>query len=205
MAPAPFCEPEPFYSVKPHSGDNCPGNCRIHPLVFGSVAETLRLMSYGLRWGDIVYYDELEAEAKMTDADRAKREAERQATLKERELDAQASEMFRYAEAQKIRNTVVVGKGRDKQRHTVKHQAPCRWLYCDESVPKVNGKSPIRNYTTGAYCWAYEYYDPRTGEHKTPHTCGYLHPGESGWLAEWEKDRHFQPGQGRFGALKARR
>ncbi len=204
MAPAPFAEPEPFYSIKPHSGDNCCGNCHLHPLVVGPVAEMHRLMVNGLRWGDIVYYDELKAEAQMTDEERAKREAERQATLKARELDAQASEMFRYAEAQKIRNTVTVGKGRDKHRHIVKRQEPCRWLYADEAAPKVNGKAPIRNYRTGAYCWAYEYYDPRTGEHKTPHTCGYLHPGEDGWLDVWDKDRHFQPGQGRFGALKGR-
>jgi hypothetical protein len=201
---SPLGEPEPFFSVPPHSGDNCPGNCRTHPLVFGSVAETIRWMANGATWGDIVYYESLEAEAKMTDADKAARAARDAAAVKERELDGEAAAMFRYAEAQKLRNTVVVGKGRDKQRHTVKHQAPCKWLYCDEKAPKKDGKAPLRNYLTGAQCWAYEYNDPRTHELKKPHTCGHLHPGEVGWLEQWNKDRHYKEGAGRFDALKRR-
>jgi hypothetical protein len=197
MAPAPFVEPTPFYSVKPHGPNSCRGDCHVHPLVVGPVAEMVRWMADGFTWGDIVYYDELKAESAMTDKEKAEREAQRAAAAKERELAEQASTMFRYAEAQKGRNTVCKGK----QRHIVKRAEPCRWLYADEAAPKKDGKAPIRNYTTGAYCWAYEYYDPRTGEHKTPHTCGYLHPGEAGWLAEWEKDRHFRPGQGRFAPL----
>jgi uncharacterized iron-regulated membrane protein len=58
MAPAPFMEPIPCYGLKPHSGDKCRGNCRLHPLVVGPVAEMIALMADGLTWGDIAYYEE---------------------------------------------------------------------------------------------------------------------------------------------------
>jgi hypothetical protein len=203
MAPNPFAEPAPLYRLESHDFMACPGNCREHPAVLGSVAQTLQWMNNGASWGDIVYYELLDAEAAMSPAEKAARAAADAAIHRQFELDAEAAAMFQYAESQKIRNTV--GKG--KQRHTVKHQAPCKWLYCDEKVAKVNGKAPIRNYLTGAQCWAYEYTDPRTGEKKKPHTCGHLHPDEPGWLEQWNKDRHYKPGdeKDRFVALKGRR
>lgn len=199
MPPLPFGEPEPSYppAAKHHDFLLCPGNCRQHPGVIGDVVQTLQWMSNGASWGDIVYYESLEQEAVMTPQQKVARAVKQQEEQKARELDAQASEMFRYAEAQKLRNTVVKGK----QRTTVKHQAPCKWLYVDEAAPKHNGKAPIRNYITGAQCWAFEYTDPRTKELKKPHTCGHLHPGEPGWMVEWEKGRQFKPAD-RFIALK---
>ena len=207
MAPKPaFFEPEPSYSAPPHDFMACCGNCRQHPAVLGSVAQTLVWMNNGALWGDIVYYEELEREAAMTPAEKAAREAVHVAQQRAREVDGEAAAMFQYAEAQKIRNTKVVGKGSNKQRITVKHQAPCKWLYCDEAAPKRDGKAPIRNHLTGAQCWAFEYKDPRTGELKKPHTCGHLHPGEPGWLEQWNKDRHYKAGdeKDRFSALKGR-
>lgn len=51
----PFLEPLPKF--KPHAFRECRGNCRQHPLVVGSVAHTIALMSKGFTWGDIVYYE----------------------------------------------------------------------------------------------------------------------------------------------------
>lgn len=221
MAPNPFAEPAPLYPMESHDFMTCPGNCRQHPAVLGSVAQTLVWMNCGASWGDIVYYELLDAEAAMSPAEKAARAAQDAAATRERELEAEAAAMFQYAEFQKIRNTKTVGNGKAKQRVAVKHQAPCKWLYCDEKAPKKDGKAPIRNFLTGAQCWAYEYTDPRSNEKKKPHTCGHLHPDEPGWLEQWNKDRHYKPGAegggrwstlgdhkegaGRFDGLKSRR
>lgn len=36
-----------------------------------------------------------------------------------------------------------------------------------------------------AECWMHEYVDPKTKQHKTPHQCNCLHPGQKGWKDEW--------------------
>ena len=77
--------------------------------------------------------------------------------------------------------------------------------------------APVLKAVTGSQCWAWEYTDPKkfTAEfkrlksagqsdaaataaakrfaHTIKHSCKFLHPGEDGWLAQWEKDRTYKP------------
>jgi hypothetical protein len=155
----------------------------------------------GVSWGDMALYDERDAAAAMSAAERAaflKLAAERDAAeAAERALTLESSRMFNYAESQKLLN--MRGKGRD--RHLAKVDEPCKFLFCDERAPKntwsTNAKgercAPVRRHLTGSECWAHEYHDPRSNNLLTPHTCKRLHPNEPGWLNEWNTDRTFRP------------
>jgi hypothetical protein len=77
--------------------------------------------------------------------------------------------------------------------------------------------APRRNHLTGAECWAYEYTDPKRFKaekerllarnfteaaaeakakafaHTVKHTCDHLHPGEPGWMPQWDTNARFRP------------
>jgi len=42
-------------------------------------------------------------------------------------------------------------------------------------------------------CWSHEYTDPVTGATIAKHVCDRMHPGEAGWLTQWDTDRTFKP------------
>lgn len=143
-------------------------------------------------WADLVDIEEAAFLAAESAAARAKRLAAEEALRQERLATCESSVMASYADFQKSRNTVVVGKGRERETHLRKVGGPCKWLYCDEAAKK-GGVAPLRNKLTGAQCWAWEYLDPKTRTWKRPHTCAHLHPGEEGWLPQWNTDRTFRP------------
>jgi hypothetical protein len=116
-------------------------------------------------------------------------------------LDGEVGQMLGYAQMCAAKNVVrVKTKGR-VETILKKVDRPCKWLYCDERAPKStwrkdeNGKpcAPLRNALTGSQCWGHEFVNPKTGKLEKPHKCGHLHPGEAGWKAEWNSDRHFNP------------
>jgi hypothetical protein len=143
-------------------------------------------------WGDMAEADEANMTAAEQDA-RNKREATEEL---ERTLALEANRMFRYAEDQKLLNT----RGKGKERHIDKVDAPCKFLYCDERAPKsqwtTNAKgercAPLRKALTGSECWAHEYKHPKTGAILKPHTCKRLHPNEDGWREQWNTDRNYR-------------
>jgi hypothetical protein len=159
-------------------------------------------------WADLVDADEAEAEARMTAADRLARAKREAAAEREAELSCEANRMFRYAEDQKLLNS----RGKGKQRHIDKVDAPCKFLYCDEKAPKsqwtTNAKgdrcAPLRKALTGSQCWAHEYTHPKTGAVIKPHTCKRLHPNEDGWRDQWDMDRNYRHDEtaDRFASLR---
>jgi hypothetical protein len=122
-------------------------------------------------------------------------------------------------ESYEIKNSVEIKaiqlkKGLKRGEEVKKKLIPCKWLYCDESVPKsqwtkgTDGKlhCPEVEYITGSQCWYWEYTDPKDKKFKTPRICEHLHPNQPGWCKEWEKNRFFNPEatetQNRFAILK---
>lgn len=189
-------ETEPDFS-KPHSSEICPGNCREHPLLTAAILQLMRAGLNGIGWGDLIVEEEAAAEAALSEsARRSKRleEANRRAAEDAlAQLAEEAAKMAAYADQKGIAGRCKNAKG--------KVMEPCIWLYCDESAPKnqwcrsKEGKlcAPKRMALTGSQCWAWEYMDPKTKQLKKPHTCDHIHPGEPGWLKEWNKDRTFSP------------
>jgi hypothetical protein len=188
---------EPPTVDTPHSAELCPGDCPQHPLLTPYLLAFIKAVWHGASWGGVVQAEEDAALAALSAEERRAKEAQqanaRAAAELLASLAAEASKMANYADQKGIAARCKHAKG--------KVQEPCVWLYCDEAAPKSqwyrNKKgelcAPKRNGLTGSQCWAWEYVDPKTKQHKKPHTCDHLHPGEPGWLKEWNKDRTFRP------------
>ena len=175
-----------------HTANQCVGNCEFHSLARLGNEATIG----GLSWASVVEMELEEKERCETPIQReAKLELEK-AEAEQRSLQNQASRMYNYSQDQK--NLNMRGKGRD--RHVNKLDSPCKWLFCDETVPKkmwaTNARgekcAPVLNHLTGAQCWAHEYQDPKTKAWLKPHSCKYLHPNEDGWRDEWDENRCFK-------------
>jgi len=158
------------------------------------------MLEYGINfksWATINEAEFARIEECMTPEQKSDKENLRLVQLEEDELNHEANRRFRYAEDSKQLNS----RGKGKERHIDKLDEPCRWLYCDESVPKsqwkMNAKgercAPVVKHLTGAQCWAHEYQDPKTKVWNKPHACKRLHPNEDGWRDEWDTDRSFRP------------
>ncbi len=74
------------------------------------------------------------------------------------------------------------------QAATQKRPEPCKFLYSCVGTP---ARSTTRH--VSSECWSHEYTDAVTGQKIIKHVCDRLHPGDEGWLAEWNTDRHFKP------------
>ena len=193
---------EPIKPNKPHDYRICPGNCKFHPLVQEHIMTLLRSEFLGQMWGDIIYDEEAAAAAALSEEERQAR-ALREANARAAEaalaaLEEEARRMAAYAHDKGIQSRC--------KNAVTKIQAPCIWLYCDEKAPKIkNAKgescAPKRNFLTGSQCWAWEYLDPKTKQYKKPHACDRLHPGEVGWLNEWNTNRDFRPNASRWDGL----
>jgi hypothetical protein len=163
-------------------------------------------------WGDMVYAEMQQRLAAETPEQRQKRLNAEAAKALLDSMAVQSYEMQVHAERMGIIGRQGVRRGEDSR----KIQRPCKWLYCDDKAPKSqwhkdkDGKlcAPRRDHMTGAECWAWEYVDPKTKQHKKPHTCPYLHPGEPGWCKEWVSNSRFDPNasatQNRFSALRGK-
>jgi hypothetical protein len=161
--------------------------------------EWLTLPADAELWADVGDAAIAAARAAETPQQRAAREAAEAAAEHERELDYEVGRMYGHAQLCGAKNAVRVKGSREVVIR--KNDRPCKWLYCDEKVPKSqwrkdeNGTlcAPLRNALTGSQCWGHEFVNPKTGKLEKPHKCGHLHPGEAGWRAEWNKDRFFNP------------
>jgi hypothetical protein len=167
--------------------------------LFHCVAEMFEeMLSYGTSWG-VINERELECiEAARTPEERIKHAAALAAIDAAHTLDYEVGKMFSYAQTCAARN--VVRAPGTRQFTLKKVDRPCKWLYCDEGVPKVRNArgemaAPIRRCITGAQCWGHEFVNPKTGQWERPHKCSHQHPGEPGWRVEWDADRTFEPMQ----------
>jgi len=73
-----------------------------------------------------------------------------------------------------------------------KKNAPCARLYSCVGDKSTGGLKPTTRHVSSE-CWSHERIDPETGELLTPHKCPWLHPGEPGWLPQWNMDRLWRP------------
>jgi hypothetical protein len=73
-----------------------------------------------------------------------------------------------------------------------KKNIPCARLYSCVGDKRTGGAKPTTRHVSSE-CWSHERIDPETGELLTPHKCPWLHPGEPGWLPQWNTDRLFKP------------
>jgi len=178
-----------------HSPDECVGNCPIHPLA--EVGNEMKASSWW--WAEMVDTENAEMERCETPEHREARRIADEQEMEARRLEVEASRMHTYAQDQKVLNM----RGKGKDRHLIKVDSPCKWLFADEKAPKSKwakneqGKlcAPLVNHMTGAECWAHSYHDPKTKQLIEPHTCKYMHPDEKGWRAEWAKNRCFKAPQ----------
>ena len=163
----------------------------------GFILEINNDLRLGSSWASVNEQEWRRIRDAETPEARAEREAAATAALQERKLTAESAKMFAYAEDLKYKYSV--GKG--SARHIEKRDSPCRWLYCDEKAPRSQWRqnkegefcAPVRDKLTGSQCWGWEYKNPKTGNIEKPRKCPYLHPGEDGWLPEWNTARTFKP------------
>jgi len=98
---------------------------------------------------------------------------------------------------------VAIRNGAACNRHGAKaiqkRAEPCKFLYNCQGTP---ARPTTLGVTTE--CWSHEYTDPKTGAFVAKHVCDRLHPGEAGWLPEWNTDRRFKVA-GRFDGLAPKR
>ena len=188
--------------MAPHSADFCQGHCAQHPLLVGAVLELhLATQDYGMRWGDILYFEEQQRLASETLEERLARQNRRAAEEARRQLELESERRRHEADLVGTRAKTGVKRGQAVQKRPI----PCKKLYSCQGDKSTGGARPTTLHVSSE-CWAHEYVDPITKKRVVRHVCPWLHPGEEGWCEEWNTNRHFQPGmtatQVRFSALR---
>jgi len=116
----------------------------------------------------------------------------RSATREAREA-AEAAALLAF-EQQKAAEIVAIQARRGVRRgdEVAKKQTPCSRLYSCVGDKSTGGAKPTTRHISSE-CWSHERTDPRTGQKVIKHVCPWLHPGEEGWMAEWETNRLWKP------------
>lgn len=114
---------------------------------------------------------------------------EQEANKPQREMETAAA-IAAYDMQQKAERVAIrVGLSCTKRPQAVNKIAqPCKFLYNCQGTP---AKPTSKAVTTE--CWSWEYKDPKTGAMIKKHACDRLHPGEEGWLKQWQTDRTYKP------------
>jgi hypothetical protein len=162
--------------------------------------------------GSWAYNDEMDEakrlatlSAEQRAQERAARDAAAAAQMADLNRNAEVSAVSRAAEAYAFRVARIVEvraprgppppRGAPPRgappRGPPKRPCPCKNLFYDEKQVRPGQRAPFVKYVASE-CWAHAYTDPKTGEKKAPHKCPYLHPGEVGWLPQWNRDRDFK-------------
>lgn len=171
-----------------------------------AVQYTAHSMRRNLRsWADIIEMDDAKRLATLSAEQRAQERAVRDAAaaaqMADLDRNAEVSAVSRAAEAYAFRVARIVEDRAPRgpppprgapPRGPPKRPCPCKNLFYDEKQVRPGQRAPFVKYVASE-CWAHAYTDPKTGEKKAPHKCPYLHPGEVGWLKEWNRDRDFKP------------
>lgn len=191
--------------MAPHSAETCEGNCSAHPLLRGAVLEMhLAVQEYGMRWGDLLYFEEQQKLAAETLEERLARQNRAAAEEARRMLLLESERRRHEADLVATRAKTGLRRGEAVQKRPI----PCKKLYSCQGDKSTGGARPTTLHVSSE-CWAHEYTDPVTKKRVVKHVCPWLHPGEEGWYSEWEQNRLYQTGmtavQVRFSALKAGR
>jgi hypothetical protein len=147
----------------------------------------------GAGWGDLAYIWEQEELACETPEQKHAKELARAKQEADSRLEQEAIRMATYMADIRLK------MGCKENRGKAKIQKPCKNLYYgSEGSMRANVCSE---------CWAHEYHHPKTGElirAAKDKECPYLHPGQPGWLKEWDTNRYFAtaaPATRDFGGL----
>lgn len=185
---------EEFLS-KPHTLLECNGRCK-QPFHDVTSIQVAWAEEFGMGWGDLaMIWDEEELARETSEQKRAKELARAKAEA-EAKLEQEAIRMANYMA------DVQLKMGCKENRGRAKIQKPCKNLYY---TPGVEGR--MQN-NVCSECWAHEYHHPKTGQlirATADKECPYLHPGQPGWLKEWNTNRHFAtaaPATRDFGDLR---
>jgi hypothetical protein len=175
----------------PHLPQNCPGaenGCTQHPWMTAETSNLLYLDAvWGVSWGSLFEADIAELEAR-TQTPEALAAAAAKAAREEAERLAYDQKMV--AE----RNAIRAGATRTKHGpvQIQKIAQPCKKLYSCEGGGSKGGVAKPTTLHVSSECWAHEYTDA-SGKRVVKHVCQWLHPGESGWLPQWQADRNYRP------------
>jgi len=182
---------EEFLS-KPHGILQCNGRCK-QPFHDMTSIQFAWAEEFGQGWGDLAYVWEQEELARETPAQKHAKELARVKQETDSRLEQEAIRMATYMADVRLK------MGCKENRGKTKIQKPCKNLYYgSEGSMRANVCSE---------CWAHEYHHPKTGElikAQADKECPYLHPGQPGWLKEWNTNRHFAtaaPATRDFGGL----
>ena len=165
----------------PHDILDCPGNCT-QPFHTVSSIQLAHADVLKIPWGELVYYWDREDASLLTSDDIAAKEQLYLELEEKQRLESEAIRMANYM------RDIEIKRGCKGEKDKPKIQKPCKNLYY---TPGVEGR--MQN-DVCSECWAHEYHCPKTGlliKAQKGKECPYLHPGESGWLIEWMKDRRF--------------
>jgi len=201
---APVCEytgmswgqDEEFLS-KPHHILQCNGRCK-QPFHDVTSIQMAWANEFGQGWGDLALIWDEEESLRETPEQAAAKALAKAKREEEEEKEAKAARCWNYLHDTESKNSC---KGNQQKP---KLQQPCKYLYC---TPGVEGR--YERHLTGEECWGYQYHCPKTGELRTAKPgkeCKHLHPGEAGWLAQWNTDRFYKPASAPtrdFGVLKS--
>jgi hypothetical protein len=167
--------------AKPHDILDCDGTCS-NPFHDTTSIQLAHAESRGLGWGDVAYEWELEELSRETPAQKHAKLVAREKREAQAKIDAEASRMFNYMNSIEQKMGCKENRGRDKI------QRPCKNLYY------TPGRDGVMQNNVCSECWAHEYTCPKTGERivaRKDRECAYLHPGQPGWLKEWNTNRHY--------------
>ena len=182
LPPAPLAEPKPATDY-----------ARATALFGPATAAALERVDNGGSLYDALYPDG-DPEWDAFEAECAARAAEREANAefyRAQEAKAQLAYQQRRIE-EKVADECKMGLTKDQLRSGLKMEkkaCPCARLY------SCVGTKPARPTTkhVSSECWSHERKCPETGALLKPHTCPWLHPGEPGWLPQWNTDRLYKP------------
>jgi len=165
----------------PHDILDCPGNCS-QPFHTVASIQLAHADNVGVPWGELVYFWDKEESGRQTPEQAALLLENQRLRETKDKLESEAIRMANYM------RDIEIKRGCKGEKEKPKIQSPCKYLYC---TPGVEGQ--YQN-SMCSECWAYMYHCPKTGnviKAQKGKECPYLHPGESGWLIEWVKDRRF--------------
>jgi hypothetical protein len=146
-------------------------------------AKQARVFATGGWW--LLFGEELMAAEQAEAVEYAKTRPERDAA------QARMLEAFRQKTAAEI--VEIQARKNLKRGEAVKKNAcPCSRLYSCVGDKSTGGAKPTTRHVSSE-CWSHERKCPETGALLAPHRCPWLHPGEPGWLPQWNTDRLFKP------------
>ena len=165
--------------------------------LFGAqTAAALERVDNGRSLYDALYPDG-DPEWDAFEAECAKRAAEREANAEfYRAQEAKALLAYQQRRIEeKVADESKMRLNRDQLKSGVKMEkkaCPCARLYSCVGDKSTGGAKPTTRHVSSE-CWSHERKCPETGALLAPHRCPWLHPGEPGWLPQWNTDRLFKP------------